>query len=308
MKYDNMKNEVFIMELLQIKYFCMVAQTENISQAARYFAIPQPAMSKTISNLEKELGVRLFERYGNKIHLNESGKNFLEKAQLALQSLQDGIVSVKDSPQTLSGEICLLVLEHRRLVTECIVKFKKEHPEVTFSIYHDFYEDENWKDDLRISALPPKSESLDYIPLLKEPILLAVPKQHRLACQKSVALSELANERFVSLPKANSIYQITTALCRKSGFEPHISILCDDPFYVRKYTAAGFGISFVPSISWQGLFEDNIVLLPVEEDGCFRTTSVYWNKDRYMTNATKAFKNLLSEHFKSASDKYIINK
>lgn len=287
------------MELLQLKYFCTVAQTENISLAARHYLIPQPAMSKTISNLEKELGVKLFERFGNRICLNDNGKSFYSKAQLALQSIQDGILSVKDSQQPLCGEIYLLVLQNRRIVTDCIVEFKKQHPDVTFYIYHDFNDDEKREENLRISAFPPKSSGFDSELLITEPILLAVSKQHRLACKKEVAVSELTNERFISLPKTNSIYQITKALCYKNGFEPKFAIMCDDPLYVRKYTSIGFGVSFVPSISWKGLFDDNVVLLPLQDDGFFRKTSVYWSNDCYMTNTVRAFKDFMVDYFKN---------
>lgn len=289
------------MELLQLKYFCMVAQTENISLAARHYSVPQPAMSKTISNLEKELGVKLFERFGNRIYLNDNGKCFFDNAQLALQSLQDGVQSVKDNKQSLCGEICLLVLENRRIVTECIVEFKNVHPNVTFSIYHNFYDNEKQEENLRISAFPPKSSGFDSELLITEPILLAVSKQHRLACKKEVGVSELANERFISLPNNNSIYQITKALCYKNGFEPKSAIKCDDPFYVRNYTSIGFGISFVPSISWKGLFDDNVVLIPLQDDGFFRKTSVYWSNNCYMTNTVRAFKDFLVDYFKHMS-------
>ena len=55
------------MELLQLRYFCTVARLQNISQAAAFHEIPQPAMSKTISKLEKELGAELFARRKNRI-------------------------------------------------------------------------------------------------------------------------------------------------------------------------------------------------------------------------------------------------
>ena len=61
------------MELLQLRYFLTVAKMLNISHAARHHMIPQPAMSKTISKLEKELGTELFVRRKNRIHLTEEG-------------------------------------------------------------------------------------------------------------------------------------------------------------------------------------------------------------------------------------------
>ena len=66
------------MELLQLRYFITVSRTLNISKAAQYHMIPQPAMSQTISRLEKELGKPLFDRYRNKLTLTKDGEAFLK--------------------------------------------------------------------------------------------------------------------------------------------------------------------------------------------------------------------------------------
>ena len=66
------------MELSQIRYFIVAAQFQNLSKAAKILNITQPALSKSISKLEDEIGVHLFDRSSKKITLNESGKKFLD--------------------------------------------------------------------------------------------------------------------------------------------------------------------------------------------------------------------------------------
>ena len=66
------------MELLWLRYFETVARHESITQAAKEHFIPQPAMSQTISRLERELNVTLFDRKNRRIHLNDNGRRFLE--------------------------------------------------------------------------------------------------------------------------------------------------------------------------------------------------------------------------------------
>ena len=83
------------MELLQLRYFAAAAKYQNITKAAREFLIPQPAMSKTISNLEKELGMPLFQRGGNRVVLNENGEQFYATVRQMLKSLDDGVASLK---------------------------------------------------------------------------------------------------------------------------------------------------------------------------------------------------------------------
>ena len=64
------KKEVFIMEILQLKYFCDAAQTQNFSKTAKKFLVPPSNISQTIKRLEKEVETTLFERHANKIKLN----------------------------------------------------------------------------------------------------------------------------------------------------------------------------------------------------------------------------------------------
>ena len=88
------------MELLQLRYFRDAAEMENFSKAAEKNLVPQPSISKTISKLEQELGVRLFDRNGKKISLNTNGRYFYEKVNLALTQLDDGINHFKTPLQT----------------------------------------------------------------------------------------------------------------------------------------------------------------------------------------------------------------
>lgn len=69
------------MELLQIKYFKVIAETENISKAAEQLYIAQPSLSQTLKRLEDELGTPLFDRTGKRITLNCAGKTFSEILQ-----------------------------------------------------------------------------------------------------------------------------------------------------------------------------------------------------------------------------------
>ena len=79
------------MELLQLKYFAECARTENFSQVAKKYMVPQPSISKTIKKLETELGVNLFDRHGKQISLNTNGRYFYEKVSTALENINQGI-------------------------------------------------------------------------------------------------------------------------------------------------------------------------------------------------------------------------
>ena len=79
------------MELLHLRYFKTVAETENISQAARQLYVSQPALSTAIKRLEKELGFPLFDRKGNRIILTEAGQCFQKYVNSIFSTLTEGI-------------------------------------------------------------------------------------------------------------------------------------------------------------------------------------------------------------------------
>lgn len=281
------------MELLQLKYFCSAAQSESMTAAARKHGIPQSAISKTVAKLEEELGKPLFDRIGNRVRLNPNGQQFLKHIQNGLAEMENGIAAVKEEA-AYEGEIKILVLENRRLITDRIFAFHKKYPSIRFSVCHNIYEQSYSDFDLYISSFPQDNAACDSVQITSEHIMLAVYNTHPLAARKSVRLSELAQENFIFLPEKNSVNRIMTMKCRQNGFEPHIVITCDDPYYVRKYISAGFGIAFTPADSWTGLYDGNITLLPIDDPDAVRNTSVYWHKTKYISKAARLFKDFLT--------------
>ena len=84
------------MNLSQLYYFRKLAELEHFGQAAKELFITQPSLSNSISNLEKELGVTLFERIGRGVRLTQCGSKFYDHIQLALQEVDKGVDAMKD--------------------------------------------------------------------------------------------------------------------------------------------------------------------------------------------------------------------
>ena len=103
------------MELLQLRYFATVARLENITRAAAFHRIPQSAMSKTISKLERELDIPLFTREKNQLALTEEGRTLYQGVKNALGSLDQALQTVLESKagSELHGEVKCLFLQHR---------------------------------------------------------------------------------------------------------------------------------------------------------------------------------------------------
>ena len=284
------------MELLQLKYFQKAAEFENISAAAAYFGIPQPAMSQSIARLERELdGVKLFDRKNNRLYLNENGRVFLHFARQALQSLEDARRAVTSDRKEISGPIRVLALENRRLVLSCVSKFAREHQNVNFQVVHNYSDNQDAVYDLCISSSMAYRQMRHGQPLIQEKIVLAVYEEHPLANRERVRLEELRNEKFITPSTRSSIYAVTLEHCRKAGFEPQISFVCDDPYFVRKYISEQMGVAFAPSVSWAGRFRENTRLIPIENPSMVVTSYLLWDDDRWQSCAVQAFRDFLMQ-------------
>ena len=282
------------MELLQLRYFQMTAELGSVSQSAKYFNIPQSSMSQTLARLEASLGgVKLFDRRNGRIYLNDNGRLFLKYVNRSLYELDNGINAVTSgNGKEIAGNIKIKIMENHRLVMTCIPEFSELHPDVSFSIVHGYQEDNDVTYDMCItSSMEYKNMSLS-IPLLKEHIVLATHKNNPLASKRKIKIDDLKDQKLITLPCQSSLYQITGNACREHGFEPHFSIICDDPYFVRKYIDEELGVSLVPEVSWRGRFRENTVLVPV--DGLpILTSYIVMDSKRYPAAAVTAFRDYL---------------
>lgn len=282
--------EVIYMEILQLTYFCASAEAENFSKTAKKFNVPASNISQSVHRLEEELGTKLFDRSANRITLNSCGKMFYEDIKKALTLIENAKFKVRETDE-INGEIRILALTNRRIVTTAVELFEKKYPSVSFFINH--FDDENLDDyDIIITDKLLSDRRFSKKLLVEEDILLAVAKSNQLA-NKDFTVQDLENERFISMSEKSGIYKLTQQICSSAGFVPNIVIQSDDPYYIRKYIEMGMGVSFIPSISWKGLFSDNVICKKITDTK--RITHVYNNAQKYISRACESFMSELFE-------------
>ncbi len=281
------------MEILQLRYFCDAARTENFSHTAAKFSVPASDISQSIKRLEKELGTELFNRHANRISLNEKGKSFSEKVSSAIKLIDNAKAEVTE-PET-GGKLKICITTNRRIVMSVTEKYRKLYPDTVFVISHNLPEpDEDYN---LIIADEDFGNSNEYVGklIISEEICLAVNKKHPLAAKDEgkINANDIKNEGFITMFTGSSLHKTLMKVTKDMGFVPKIVIQSDDPFYIRKCVELGLGIAFVPSVSWQGQFSENILLK--KSAGFIRNTFAYYSKKRHMSVAAKEFLKMLSE-------------
>lgn len=286
------------MELLQLRYFLTVARTLNISHAARHHLIPQPAMSKTISRLEKELGIQLFHRYKNKLSLTDEGEAFYRSVSASLHGIDSTVQQFHQPDAPLCGELKILVRQHRGTIVDCIMAFKKQHPQVSFRI---FYEQDtlDYSDfDLCVACEQPDDAFNSSVCLITEKLKLVVPADHPAAAGGKVRFQTLEHEEFAMISQGSNLWQQTALQCRQAGFEPRVSITCSDLYCLMKYIGAGMAITLGPEIAWKDLRNDTVAFVPTEPE-LYRSTYVFWNSLRTPSRLSIAYRDFMVTYFQA---------
>ncbi len=288
------------MELLQLHYFRTVAKLEHMTRAAQELHIAQPALSKTISRLEADVGVPLFDREGRQIRLNSFGKAFLHKVETALNALEEGRREVADMAGIEHGSVGLAMSTLNRL-TDPLSAFLAVYPNVNFRITQASMEEmarllEAGEVDFCFTAMPIDRPDINAADVLHEEVFLAVPPGHRLADRGSVALSEVADEPFIGYKEGFIFQKMNDVFCREAGISPNFVCRVDEPAAIASLVRTGLGVAFAGGCN-MGASSTPLTLLHIERPVCRRTFQLAWHEKRYLSRAARHFRDFVVDYF-----------
>lgn len=292
------------MELLQLQYFLAVARLEHVTEAARSLHVTQSSLSKTIQRLEEDLGAPLFDRTGRKLRLNEFGSRFLRRAERALYELEQGRQEIRDLSDPEQGTLELAVTT-ASVLPGILRQFRKRRPHVQFHVQMVSLQNLNTllhrgEVDFCLSSPPVWEEDIECQVVFVDPILVAVPKGHRLASRSRISLTELRDEWFVGVKKGYGIRDLLDALCETAGFTPKYVYEGDEPARLSALVEAEIGIAFIPSTARDS--REPVHYLQVEDHELVRQLALLWNKRRYLSRAAQEFREFVIDYFRSLAD------
>ncbi len=213
------------MELHQLRYFCAVAETGSFSRAAQHSHVSQPSLSQQILKLEGELGVRLFDRLGRSVRLTEVGKAFLPRALSVLRELEAARGDVVESKESVSGQVAVGVIPTVApyFLPPVLAAFAKLFPKSTVTVVEEITPVllerlRAGSIDIALLALPVRGHEFEALPLITEPLFAALPRNHRLSRNKTVALGELRKEPFLLLRDGHCFRENAIGACARARY------------------------------------------------------------------------------------------
>lgn len=289
------------MELHQLRYVVAVAETGNFTRASERVNISQPSLSQQIINLETEVGRKLFHRLGRKAVLTEAGEVFLERARRILFEIENAAKELGDHP-TLERRITVGAIPTVApyLLPTLITRCRERHPNLQIDVREDFRTHltraaVEGEVDFAIVALPVKDVRLSIVPLLTEPLLLVVAKDHPLARKPRVKAPDLAGETFVILGTSSSLASQIQRFCGDHHFEPRVGFRCAQVATVKALVALGVGISILPQVARDPADKANLVYIALSGGSPTRELAVIRHLQRYQSRGAEQFLTLLRE-------------
>ncbi|MGW4245719.1 LysR family transcriptional regulator [Nocardia sp. NPDC004722] len=282
-----------------LEWFTTLAETENVSAAAERLHLAQPTLSRMLARLEHRLGVTLFDRHGKRLRLNDYGRLYYEHARRARAELHAGEQAVADRANPAKGMVRLSFLHSfgGNLAPQLIGDFRRTAGRVDFTLYQGAAEVItrqvlDGEADLALVSPRPGAAGIGWRTLLNQPVVLAVPADHRLAGQRQVRLAELADAEFIAMHPGFGMRRVFDELCAAAGIGPRIAFESSDLVTVRGLVAAGLGVALVPT---EQPLPPGVAEVPLADAGASRDVGLIWSATATPAEAVRRFRDFATD-------------
>jgi len=242
------------MELRQLRYLAAVAREGTFTAAAAALSVAQPALWRQVRDLERELGIPVFERVGRRVRLTVNGTEVLGKVATALEHLErlEETATLLRTAQAGVVAIACASPHLPRFLAPVIGQFRRAHPAVTFRIREygggsapgrgipqDLF---GGIVDLATGVVPADDVRVDGFPIYAVRLVLAVPDDHPWRDRTTVDVALLRDQAVVASQPGSYSRGALKEACRRAGFEPLVALDSASPMGVLALGAAGLGI------------------------------------------------------------------
>ncbi len=287
------------MNVTQIRYFVTVAQMQNMTRAAELLHLSQPSLSKSISKLEEELNVRLFNRNGRKITLNEPGKRFLDAAMVMLQELYDAVEEMDELASGTGNRLTIGIYGGHPTILRYLAQFSLLHPEVEYTINGNIGAVEHLDiADFDMLVYPNTAQYAKFLgqKLCDERYLLAVPARHPLAQRAAVLPRDFLDEPLVFLRSQGQYVGPCHALCTAMNPDLRVRAFVSVPGLHQEMIASGMALGFVPEGCAGPYRQDpDIRLCTITDNKFSRTMMICFKKEKYRSALGKVLQQYLTD-------------
>lgn len=288
------------MDIRQLQTFIVVSRLLNFRAAAEELNYSQSTVSDHIRNLEQELDVKLFERLGRKVFLNEQGKKLISSAERMIKDAEE-IHKLFDNDEKVKGLLQIGAAE-----TLCVFwlppllkEYSKLYPDVQIILkMADCLEfPEMLEKNIIDVAFGLHDESgqkhLSQIDIFQDSAIFVAAPDHPLAALNKITAYELENQSFI-LTEAESGYSMELKkLLRNLNVKVNTIMEFSSLEAIKQFIKNGLGITLLPSIVVHNEIQrGELVMLPVEIDPILIHAKMIYHREKWMSEPLAALKDM----------------
>jgi LysR family hca operon transcriptional activator len=286
------------MELRHLRYFIAVAEEGSLTLAAtKRLHTAQPSLSRQIRDLEYEVGVELMSRSVHGIELTAAGRAFLDHARLALTQVEAAIEVARRAAHPAKPTFALGFLTGQEMdwLPEAMRILRDELPSIEVSVSSQYSPDlaqALLRGKLDLAFMRPEAQmpDLDYTVIVKEPLVVAMPSDHRLASQNAVALQDIASEIFIGMSStAPTLQVVIDDYLKRSGMDFRPAHRVDNLAMAMSLIASTRGVALLPAYA-KNFLPWSVVSRPLDGEAPMINLVIGYNK----TNTSPILKLFLS--------------
>lgn len=295
------------MELKQLRVLQAVGEFGSFSVAADRLDYTQPAVSKIVASLERELGTALVDRGIRPLRLTEAGSALTQRAAAAFEQIAAAELEVDAIANLSAGSLRVGTFSSAgaAMVVDALRAFRKSHPDVDVSITEIGMPSALTRSlrrgdlDVGVSFDYPEigdtfADDLALVRLLDDPFDVVVPRGHRLEREHAIRLADLGGENWMlgDFGADSPSFRMIDRRCRDAGFDPKVAYRINDCQMAQALVAAGEGIALLPRLMLRPA-NPGVAIKPLATDPPTRRVSALRLSTRYLTPATERFLALL---------------
>ena len=287
------------MDTRQLQAFCAVVEKKSFSQAAEQLGVTQPAVSLQVRALEERLGQTLLDRSGRRVEPTEAGRRLYRSAQRMLALEEQLMEEVAADDGRLAGTLSIGASTGpgAHLVPLLLCEFQREHPDlhVALSIWDTQMVIDRVADrqlEVGVVGALRRHRSLEFEPLVRDQIVLAVPPGHP-AAGGTILVEDLKKETLIVMQEGAGVRQVVEEELRRAGLrlrgvEPKLELGLQES--IKSAVAGGYGVSFISKTAIEGeLAAGRLAAAQVEGIEPARQIYLVRARGRSMTRAAEAF-------------------
>jgi LysR family transcriptional regulator, hca operon transcriptional activator len=243
-------------ELRHLRYFVAVAEEGSLTLAAdRRLHTAQPSLSRQIRDLEYEVGAPLFVRSVRGVELTQSGRAFLDHARLALVQVEAAVEAARRAAQPAKQTFALGFLTGQEMdwLPEAMRILRDELPNIEVNVSSQYSPDLAQgllRGNLDLAFMRPEAQmpDLEYRVVVKETLIVAIPSDHRLASQDTIALQDIAGDAFIGISNtAPTLRVVIETYLERMGMDLQPAHRVDNLAMAMSLIASTRGVALLPA-------------------------------------------------------------